>query len=81
PDRTYVIVYGAPQCIVQWEMGDRRSKPLAVRCPRELQEGERIRLSVRVCFREGRSRERDAPVRCPVDLIDFERAERADAGR
>ena len=80
PDRRYVLVYGAKECVVFWEKGDTRSEPEVVRCPRELRQGERIRLSGSVCFREGDSRDRDAPVRCPTDLVDRERADRADGG-
>jgi hypothetical protein len=80
PDRSYVLVFGAKQCVVFWEAGDERSEPQVVRCPRELEQGERIHLRGRVCFREGTSRDRDVPVRCPVDLIDRERNDREDAG-
>ena len=80
PDRSYVLVYGAKQCVVYWEAGDEASEPEVVRCPRELEQGERIHLRGRVCFREGSSRDRDVPVRCPVDLIDRERNDRLDAG-
>lgn len=80
PARRYVLAHGAEHCIIYWEHGDERSEPIEVRCPREVRSGERIRLSGRVCFREGQSRERDAPVRCPTDLIAAERADRADGG-
>lgn len=80
PAKSYILAHGATECVVYWEEGDRRSKTLEVRCPRELERGERIRLSGRVCFRQGNSRERDEPVRCPVDLVDLQRSDTADAG-
>ena len=80
PSRRYVLAHTKERCVVYWEDGDQRSEPLEVRCPRELESGERIRLAGQVCMREGAARERGVPVRCPTSLVALERADRLDAG-
>jgi hypothetical protein len=80
PMRRYYLAYAGEHCQVFWEEAERRSEPQVVACPRELEPGERIRLSDRVCMRESRDSSRDQPVRCPAKLINREKADRDDAG-
>jgi hypothetical protein len=80
PLRRYFLAYAGEHCQVFWEEGERRSEPQVVPCPRELEPGERIRLSDRVCIRESRDSTRDQPVRCPAKLVNRETADRIDAG-
>lgn len=80
PSRRFVLAHGGDQCVVYWEDGDQRSKPEQVRCPREVLPGESIRLTGRVCLREGGGRSREVPVRCPDRLVFLEIEARHDAG-
>ena len=80
PLRRYFLAYAGEHCQIFWEEGERRSEPQVVACPRELEPGERIRLSDRVCIRESRDSTRDQPVRCPASLVNREKADRVDAG-
>lgn len=47
-------------------------------CPREIADGERIRLAGRACFRESGDPTRAVPVRCPSELVDRAAATVAD---
>jgi hypothetical protein len=80
PERRYLLAYAGERCTLFWEQGDRRSEPQPVPCPRELEPGERLRLSDRVCLRESGDSNRQEPVRCPATLMNREKADRVDAG-
>jgi hypothetical protein len=80
PSRTYYLGNTADGCFVYWVDGKRSSTKKSVRCPRELEPGERMRLAGRTCMREGPSPERNLPVRCDKHILYVERDDRADAG-
>lgn len=66
------------QCEVYWQQGDRRSVGAPIRCPRELEPGERLRLAGSGCLRESASPERAVPVRCVKPMLYVRDAERSD---
>jgi len=51
-----------------------------VRCPRELTDGDSVRLAGRVCFRESPDAARRGPIRCPYQLIKIQEALRDGEG-
>ena len=79
-ERRYLLAYVGEHCTLFWEQGDLRSEPQPVACPREIEPGERIRLSDRVCMRESGDSHRQEPVRCPAPMVNREKADRVDAG-
>jgi hypothetical protein len=80
PWRRYYVADVGEHCTIFWEEGEQRSEPQPTPCPRELQAGERIRLSDRVCMRESGDSSRQQPVRCPAAVVNRDKADRLDAG-
>ncbi len=80
PKRRYYVDNTDNQCAVFWTTEDQRSIRRTIRCPREVEPAERLRLAGRVCFRESTDVARQGPVRCPPDILRADRDDRADAG-
>ncbi len=80
PKRRYYVDNTDNQCAVFWISEDKRSVRREIRCPREVEPAERLRLAGRVCFRESADVARQGPVRCPPDVLRADRDDRADAG-
>jgi hypothetical protein len=78
--RHYYVADVGERCTLFWEEGEQRSEPQPTPCPREVQAGERIRLSDRVCMRESGDSSRQQPVRCPAVMVNRDKADRLDAG-
>jgi hypothetical protein len=69
PDRTYLASNDKNLCSVYWRHGKQRSKPATIRCPRELEPGEKMRLAGQSCLRESPTPGRATPVRCTSQLF------------
>ena len=70
PDKTFFAEAEGRRCVVYWESEQGyRSQRSEIRCPRELETGERLRLTGRTCQRESARKERTGPVRCPYVLV------------
>lgn len=80
PAARYYLINAADRCYVYVEVADERATRREELCPRDLRDGERIRLSGHVCVREGGGPTRDLPVRCPKGLLFAEYYDRKDAG-
>lgn len=80
PKRRYYVDNTDNRCAVFWTSENRRSIRREIRCPREVEPAERLRLAGRVCFRESADTDRQGPVRCPPDILRADRDDRADAG-
>jgi hypothetical protein len=70
------IEYGDKQCRNYLVRDGREQAHTAVRCPRELKPGERLRLAGSTCMRESDDPVRRMPVRCPSVLLTFDADER-----
>jgi len=82
PTKRYYLAHeGQGKCVLYWEDGDQRSPVRDVRCPRDLERGERIRLTGSTCIREAGSRDRSVPMRCPKKLVNLKTADLRDAGK
>lgn len=81
PARRYIVDNNNSRCEVYWMAGETRSVRRKVKCPREIEPGERLWLSGRVCFRDSDDASRRVPVRCPPPVLRSDIADRADAGQ
>ncbi len=77
PARTVYAGNDGGRCEVFWERGERRSVGATIRCPRELEPGERLRLAGSGCIRESPKPERAVPVRCVKPMLYVRDAERS----
>jgi hypothetical protein len=59
----------AEVCHVYWIDGGTRSVKKWLPCPRELNDGEKMRLTGKTCLRESDDRSRNVPVRCAKYLF------------
>jgi hypothetical protein len=73
PTRAFVLERAGDRCQIFARTGEERALGEAAICPRDLGDGERIRLAGRTCFRESAEPTRAVPVRCPPELADRER--------
>ncbi len=80
PGRRYYVDNHGGKCAVYWLDGNRRSIQRSVKCPREIDPGEQLWLSSRVCFRHSDDISRRVQVRCPPAIIRADTSDRADAG-
>jgi len=78
PERTYFAANDDGQCEVYWAEGDRRSVGAAIRCPREIEPGEKLRLAGAGCIRDSPKPERRVPVRCVKAMFYVRDADRSD---
>jgi hypothetical protein len=80
PTRRYFMSRTEDRCTVYFTDEDQISAPVAVPCPTQLANGERIRLAGKACLREGAADPaREVPVLCPDHLLLLEQTERARA--
>jgi hypothetical protein len=80
PTRVYYVSNRNATCHLHWRDGDERSVEVTVRCPRDLEDGEHIRLAGHTCLRESDQQGRALPVRCPKELFKAREHDAADAG-
>jgi hypothetical protein len=59
--------------------GELRVEPERVACPRDLEEGDTIRLTGKTCLRERGPGGVSMPIGCPDELLELEAAWRAQA--
>lgn len=78
PDRTYYAANDGGQCEVYWQHGDLRSVGATIRCPREIDPGEKLRLAGSGCIRESPRPERAVPIRCVKAMFYVRDADRSD---
>ncbi len=78
--RHYFVANDHDQCTVFWEEGMQTSQRKIVACPREIDAGERARLTGRTCIRESARKERNVPVRCPNEVFYAVRDDRGKKG-
>lgn len=69
PKRSYCVANEGPRCVFFWLEAGTQSRSIPVRCPRDLEPGERIRRAGDTCIRERTTAERNHPVRCPGTLV------------
>lgn len=74
PDETVYIERMDESCTVYWRAEGVASVKKEVLCPRDLESGERMRLTGRTCHRESPRVEREVPVRCAQPLLLVEEA-------
>jgi hypothetical protein len=81
PRRTYFVAHEGRRCVLFWMEHERHSVSKEVTCPRDLLAGERARLSGKTCLRESSASDRNVPIRCPREVLDADRHDRAGKGR
>jgi hypothetical protein len=74
PAETVYLERESERCAVYWQANGVESVKKEVRCPRDLELGERLRLTGRTCHRESPTGAREVPVRCASPLFQVERA-------
>jgi len=76
PDRRFIMQRLGERCELRQEAssGERIVEPERVACPRDLEDGEAIRLTGRTCLREGGPNGVQMPIGCPDDLLELEAA-------
>lgn len=81
PDRRFVMQRVGDRCELRQEStkGERIVEPERVACPRDLEDGDTIRLTGRTCLREGGPGGVSMPIGCPDDLLELEAAWRGRA--
>ncbi|MBI4953223.1 MAG: hypothetical protein HY908_14415 [Myxococcales bacterium] len=80
PAVSYYLLQVGGRCFLYTEQAEERATRREELCPRDLRDGERIRLVGHTCMREGGGPDREMPVRCPKGMIFTEHADRVDAG-
>ncbi len=65
PGRSYYVERSGDKCTLYSTLGGERSAASPVRCPKELDPGERVRLMGQTCMRESADATRNVPMRCP----------------
>ncbi|MBM4374337.1 MAG: hypothetical protein FJ095_04575 [Deltaproteobacteria bacterium] len=70
PRGSFVLERAGESCTLYRVEGGTRALGDAATCPRDLEDGERIRWAGRACLRESGEPRRAIPVRCPVELAD-----------
>ena len=74
PEQTIFVESAGNRCEVFWTSPTHESVRKEIRCPRELEPGERMRLTGRTCHRESPTPERRGPTRCASSLLSVEKA-------
>jgi hypothetical protein len=80
PPRIYYLVNEAKKCEVFWLEDGQRSIKKSRPCPRDVAEGEKIRLTGKNCIRESLEPARNIPVRCPRELYKAAEADQHGGG-
>lgn len=78
PRRTDVLERVGDGCMIFSEFAGERTLGDAVPCPAGLDDGERIRIASRACWRESAEASRSVPVRCPGALVEASERRRSD---
>jgi hypothetical protein len=80
PTKKWLLVNNANKCEIYWTDSDATGTPFTTPCPMDLLPGERIRVTGKVCMREGGAPAREQPFVCPDPLTNAEKDDRRDAG-
>jgi hypothetical protein len=80
PGRNYYLANEESKCRVYWIEDGMRSVDRFRACPREVEPGEKIRLTGRTCIRESATESRNMPVRCPRELYKAKEADQDGKG-
>lgn len=74
PSHTVYLERDDARCAVYWQQNGARSVKKTVDCPRDLEAGERLRLTGMTCHRESAEARREVPVRCASPLFEVREA-------